>query len=49
MEDNILVEELPNFSIKFNFQENSFDEVNKMVRFASLTDASIENINLLTV
>ena len=45
MEDDVLDKELPNFSIKFNFQENSFNEVSKEeVRFASLTDAEMENI-----
>ena len=45
MEDDILDEELPNFSIKFNFQENSVTEVNEEeVRFASLTDPEMENI-----
>ena len=47
MEDDISDEELPNFSIKFNFQENSVDEAlvsGEELRFASLTDAEMENI-----
>ena len=43
MEDDIFDEDLPNFSLKFNF-EQPVNEVSEEVRFAALTDAEMENI-----